>query len=386
MTVTRLKEYIPKNNIKINPSKMIEIMYNIFIDFIENQTDDKSNIIINLLYKEFKTKVRNNFFWYSICSDDICCYEYTDKKEDNLGIICGKKINIKYNKKDPNRYLCAEHNRSHRKTNSKSIQIKVNEVYCKHIKSNGDHCKYSSKLEGYCSEHYRTKYGLSIKEVHDRINRKKYKTYIEDYIENTNIEVDKAFNKEIKLFSNIDIYSNNIVLEIENRPTMELLEFVGGKLNNSDSSRNPFTCGDAKTFTNNKLIEYRKKVKFLIEEENNINSNDNSNIIKNAKSLENLENFNISNSISNVYNMLDELNNNINDNAKIFENIINNYKNYINIEHKECDAKGCTKSKQYNIIYNTYCIDHIHNRPKPSIVNLFKSKINTSTTSTSTTN
>lgn len=381
MTVTRLKEYIPKNNIKINPTKMIEIMYNIFIDFMKNQIDEKSNIIINLLYKEFKEKVKNNFFWYSICSDDICCYEYTDKNEDNLGIICGKKINIKYDKNDPNRYLCAEHNRSHRKTNSKTIQIKENEVYCKYIKSNGIHCKYSSKIEGYCSEHYRSKYSLTIKEVHDIINRKKYKTYIEDYIENTIIEIDKEFNKEIKLFSNIDIDSNNIVLEIENSSTMKLLEIVGGNLNNFNSSINPFKCGDTKTFTNNKLIEYRRNDKFLIEEENNINSN----IKKNVKTLENLENFNISNSISNACDMLEELNNNINDNTKIFEKIIENYKNYINIEHRECEANGCTNSKQYNIIYNTYCIDHIHNRPKPSIINLFKSRINTSTTSTSTT-
>lgn len=204
-------------------------MYKIFIDFIENQIDEKCKKTIELLYKDFKAKIKNRQFWYRICSEDICCYEFTDRNINNLSIICGKRINRKYDKNDPNRYLCAEHNRLHRKTNSKSIQIKENEIYCKHIKKDGIHCKYSSKIEGYCSKHYKNKYNVNIKEVHNKINKKKYKTYIEDYIENTIIDINDNFNLEINILNNIDIESNNIALDILSQPTMELLEIVGGQ-------------------------------------------------------------------------------------------------------------------------------------------------------------
>lgn len=353
MTVTRLKEYIPKNNIKINPNKMIEIMYNIFINFIENQIDEKCIKTIHLLFKDFKANIKNRHFWYIICSEDICCYEFTDRNKDNLAIICGKRINRKYDKNDPNKYLCAEHNRSHRKNNSKSIQIKENEIYCKHIKKDGIHCKYSSKINGYCSKHYKNKYNINIKEVHDKIKRKKYKTYIEDYIENNNIEIDKEFNREIELFSNIDIDSNNIVLEIQIHPTIELLEIVGGNLNNSNNERNGVPNHNINITTNSAT-----------------NSNDESNIIKiakNTKNLEILENNFISNYINNTNNKLHELNTKIVENTKIIEKLKKYYKK---IEYKKCEANNCNNCKNYNIIYNTYCTEHISHRPL-SITNFF---------------
>jgi hypothetical protein len=118
---------------------------------------------------------------------------------------------------------------------------------------------------------------------------------------------------------------------------------------------------------NIKLIEYRKNVKFL-NEEGNDNSTDKIDIIKNVKKL---ENYCISNYINNTNNKLHELNKKIIENTSIIEKL-NKY--YTKIEYKKCEENNCNSCKSYNIIYNTYCAEHILNRNKQPIINFFKTK------------
>jgi hypothetical protein len=92
-------------------------------------------------------------------------------------------------------------------------------------------------------------------------------------------------------------------------------------------------------------------------------------------------NNNISISISNVYNRLEELNKSITDNTNIFKKIFKYNKDKY---HQECDAKGCNSSKDYTIIYNKYCKQHIHDRPKISNINFFNKNNYNSLNTTST--
>lgn len=371
MTNFTYKSYIPKQDIKVRPEVLVKEIYKLFNKEIEDKTsEDKTSKIqlnyIKYFYKEIKRLLVNYDFWKNVCSYDFCCYQYSNiSTEDDKGKICGRRINKKdsYDKQS-NKFLCSEHDRNHRKYHSKPIQRKVDETYCKHINKDGTNCKHISKINRLCIKHHKLIYKINREEILNRILF--YKNYTD-------------INSEIILFNNIDIISTNKnvinvddkknnIQEVPKAPTIKLLEIVGGNLNNSDSSRN-----SQNKVNENKNVEIhtQKRVPTTNSNSNNINSTTNSNS----------NNTSISTSFSNVYSKIDELNNNIIENSKIFELLFKYNKDKY---HRECDAIDCTNSKDYNIIYNKYCKHHINDRPKQLHTNFFYKHTNTTATTTNT--
>lgn len=333
MTNYRFTSYIPSSDIKVRPKVLVDNIYEVINKLKNDEINSNKKDLINFVYKELKKVIEDYNFWYSVSAYRTCTYQFTDLKENNITRICGKRID------SGNLTLCAKHNPNHI---HKPIKIDINNR-CSISKNNGERCKYKIEINNICKKHNRIEF---------------FRNYYD-------------INKEIDLFYNINI-------EDINQPTIELLEIVGGNLNNSDSSRNNV----------HNVIDIEKKVNEKVDIDNNINdsnsistnnstinSNDNSNIIKIIKMKKSLENNNISNNISNCYDIIEELNNKITENNNIIENIINNYKSYIKIDHKKCEANNCKNYKDYNIIYNTYCIEHIHNRPNITRPNFFKPTI-----------
>lgn len=328
-----------KNGFKIYSENLINFINNFYKEIedyinieekiaIENHHND---IIKYKYYKEFYNYIQYQFytkinykygngsFWGNLLGHNVC--EYKNKNGKNEDVYCGRSIEIEPNHKHGN-YRCSRHiSKKYHTPISNNIVNK-----CKGINKHKKPCQRSMQKGEYCKYHYKE----DIIEVNNKILF--YKEY-------TNIEL------EINLFNNIEFISET------NRSAMELLEIVGGNLNNSDSSRN-YSFGENK---NNEIREMGE-------------INDNINIINIAKNAKYLENFNISNYISNTRDKLEKLNNKIIENTIIIENI---KKNYTKIEYKKCEANKCNKFKEYNIIYNKYCKHHIHNRPKLSIPNCF---------------
>lgn len=342
MTNFKFQSYIPKQDIKVRPSAIVKELYNLLdMEIEDNSFEDitsKNNLrYINKLYKKMKELLVNYHFWYNVSSYNFCCYQFRNPKNKNdIGKICGRRINIKNSyDSNSNKFLCSEHDRNHRKNHSKPIKLKENEILCTHINKDGTNCKYSSKINELCTKHYKHIYKIDKNEIYNKI------IFYKDY---TNI------NSEIKLFNNIDFYNTvdnlknviniddkitfleNNIQENINQPTMELLEIAPNNLNNSNSS--------------NKFAKIKK-------------------IIKNCKNLENL---NIDSNNDNIHSKIKQLNNKL---IKNKENNKSTYKNYAEIIFKKYEAKGFINCKDYNIIYNIYCKEHITDRPKPLIQKFF---------------
>ena len=323
---------IPFNDIKIDP-KMLKSK---LINKIDNI--DINDIVKKIVRKEINDILDSNHFWYEITGTNICAYKYQFSKKKE-GHICGKPIHRKNKDIKYGNFLCSRHLDKHEVERPR--QLKDNQIQCKATTIANTQCLYSSKIDGYCVQHYKCINKIDTNKIHRLIKNKKEKN----------------------------------IQEVQNKPTIELLEIVGGNLNNSDSSRNSenikvYENVCAKTFLNNNINSTT-----IGTSNKTTNSNNNSNIIniaKNAKSLEKLENNFISNYITNTNNKLQELNRKIIENTSIIEKL---KKYYTKIEYRKCEEKYCNNCKSYNIIYNTNCIDHIHNRHKPPMPNFFKSKI-----------
>lgn len=257
MTIIRLSSYIPKNDVKINVKYMIKLMYDIFDDYINDIVNEKDILLINNLYNKFKKNVKNRYFWYRVSSNKFCCYEYTDRNNEKLAYICNKRIDIKYDEKDENRYFCAEHNRNHRRNNAKSIKID-NENRCSAIKKNYEQCKYSAKIDGICTEHYKSKYNVNnIKNVYNII-------------------------EEIKVLNNIEYlskienrYINKLCLNQDN----ESVFICNNILQNNDNY-----CHDVKDSINSSIVlEINNNIDKLIKNSNKRKYNDHYRFIPNKK-------------------------------------------------------------------------------------------------------
>lgn len=186
MTNFRFKSFIPQNDILVIPKIFTKNLYDIFESILEDEINKK--------------EIENYYFWYKVSSTKFFCYQYTDRNIDNITKICSKRIDIKYNEKEPNRFLCTRHNRNHI---PKSIKID-NTNRCPILKINDEQCKYSIKIDGICTKHYKINNNIKdIKEVHKKINR------IEEFNKFCcNIE------NEINILSNVDIEYKNVFTQI----------------------------------------------------------------------------------------------------------------------------------------------------------------------------
>jgi hypothetical protein len=316
MTNFKYKSYIPKQDIKVRPEALVNEIYNLFITEMENMySEDNSNKIklnyINYLYKQVKILLKNYHFWEKISSYNFCCYQFRNpKNEEHIGNICGRRIDKKNSyDNDSNKFLCSEHDRTHRKYHSKSIRLKDNEKYCNHVNKDGSNCKYSSKINSLCVKHYKYIYNINIEEIYKKIEK--------------NIEFDKIYTNianEIDLFNNIEIetFSQN---------------------------KKYFHCGDR----NSEIIKNIQEL-YIKENNNDLSSKDTS--FKNKIIPDYSE---ISKEILNVFHRNSEQNSN----------------NIINIEYKKCKTKNFNNCKNDNIIYNTYYKYHINYIPYQPLKSIF---------------
>lgn len=340
MTNFTLENYIPRQDIKVRPKLLVEKICNLFDTEIEGMSFDdessKKNIkVINYLYKKVKELLVNYYFWYNVSSYNFCCYQYSytkDNKNEDIGRICGRRINKKNSyDNNSNMYLCAEHDRNHRKNHSKPIKTQEKENICNHINKDGSHCKYGSKINGLCTKHHKYKYKIDIEKVYNKIEF--YKNY-------TNID------EEIKLLYNIE--------------------------------NDKFLLSEQNLKNKKKNIGY-ENVRFLNKNIKSVNTSAyDKNEGKNISNLGEVTYCTITNSKNNIYNRLKKLNEKILFNTDIINNLKDNYdNNYIKIEYRKCEYKNCINCKSYNIIYNSYCTDHIHNKTTIPLPNFFYTHNNT---------
>lgn len=171
---------IPLNDIKIDSKKLKTIL----IDRIDKI--DINNIIKNIVIKEVKSILDSNYFWYEITGTNICAYKYQfSKKKD--GHICGKAIHSKHENIEYGTFLCSRHLKTHKVERPR--KLKENQIQCKATTIANTQCLYSSKIDGYCNQHYKCIYKTNIKEIHKLIKNKKDKTLkIKPLKENNNLQ------------------------------------------------------------------------------------------------------------------------------------------------------------------------------------------------------
>lgn len=158
---------IPLNDIKIDSKKLKTNL----IDRISKI--DINNIIKNIVIKEVKSILDSNYFWYEITGTNICAYKYQfSKKKD--GHICGKAIYSKHENIEYGTFLCSRHLKTHKVERPR--KLKENQIQCKATTIANTQCLYSSKIDGYCNQHYKCIYKTNIKEIHKLIKKKKDKT------------------------------------------------------------------------------------------------------------------------------------------------------------------------------------------------------------------
>jgi hypothetical protein len=277
MTRFKFNTYANKQDIKIRPKALINEIYNLFEDEIENISsfkDETSKIklkSVNNIYKDIKKLLENYHFWNNICSYNFCCYQYRNpKNKDNEGKICGRRIdNKKSYDNNSNKYLCSEHDRNHRKYHSQHIKLKENEIQCININKDGSNCKYKSVLNNLCSKHNYYIYKINKHNIYDKIVFYKYYTDIKielDILSCIDIDIYKKSNTEIK---------NNKVekkddLNINNKIENKLYNDVGFKINTENNKKlnkinlkDYYKSGDIKNnimklINNNNNIEFKK--------------------------------------------------------------------------------------------------------------------------------
>ena len=237
MTNFNFKSYIPKQDIKVRPNTLVEEVFKLFNKEIKDNSfeDITSKIRLNYItyfYKEIKQLFVDYNFWKTVCSYDFCCYQFRspkDKKDE--GNICGRRINHKSNyDSKSNKFLCAEHDRNHRKNYSKPIEKKNNEKYCNHINRDGTSCKYTCKINGLCTKHYKYIYKINKEEIYNKILF--YKEYTDINLELNlfnNIEIEKNVHNDVdikkKVYKkvNLEKFESTQVREVDNninRPTI----------------------------------------------------------------------------------------------------------------------------------------------------------------------
>lgn len=247
--INKNKTMIPANDIKIKPNtlkyKLIEE-----IDTISTGFDFRTEDTIKKIYrKKINEILHNDYFWYLVAGTKICTHKYKYGKK--VGTTCGRPIYSKHKNLKEGEWLCSKHLTNH--IVEKPRILGDDDFTCNIIKTNGERCKYKSKIDGICSQHYKSIHKMDIKEVHEKI---KEKNKIDIIKNNT-----KSYNSPI--------YNKNIII----------IDEVNEKIRNDDIK---FICFSGENVNNISNNLHRN-----IENENN-NNNANSNIIINNYDEDNI--------------------------------------------------------------------------------------------------
>lgn len=203
---------IPFNDIKIDPKKLkiklIKKLDNIDID----------NIIKKIVIKEINNILDLNHFWYEVTGTNTCAYKYQFSKKKE-GQICGKPIYSKHKDIEYGNFLCSRHLKTHKVERPR--KLKENEINCNAITINNTKCLNSAKLDGYCSQHYKSINKVNIKEIHNLIKLKKVEKNIKIINKSKNIgNLEKVTYKNndkiLENEKNINNINNTIKTNINN--------------------------------------------------------------------------------------------------------------------------------------------------------------------------
>lgn len=241
---------VPFNDIKIDPkllkTKLIKEIDNIDID----------NIIKKIVIKEINNILNLNHFWYEVTGKNICAYKYQFSKK-KAGEICGKPIYSKHKDEIYGNFLCSRHLKTHKVERPR--KLKNDEINCKAITINNTKCLNSAKLDGYCSQHYKTINKTNINEIHKLIKLKK--------IEKNNKIINKSKN-----IGNLEkvTYKN----KLENNKLQEKVENKY-KINNIINSTIKSTNDSNTNKMKRKNKNYNSMINKKIKNNNIINSTNN---------------------------------------------------------------------------------------------------------------
>lgn len=317
--------FVPENDITIKPKNIIKIINNLLdyeIDYYSN--NDNYIRLLKIVKKSMINRFKEKYTWKTdVLSHNVCDHIYGEHSK-KFKQICGSRIDIKPEGKS---FKCAKHIGKSYKPKDRNIDEKSR---CIGIKKNGNPCKMEGKHNRYCIYHY-NQYKI------DKLEKDIKDLEIEKIHENVRNIVKSSFNTS-SLYNIIENIKNINISEDKNKQSIELLEFAPHKLNNSNTS--------------NKFAKIKK-------------------IIKNNEIL---ENFNKTDIVNNLKIKLDKLNNKIDKNIEIIDKLDKNYKNNCIIEYKQCEQENCTNCKNYYIVYNSYCSEHILNRKKNTINFFYKNK------------
>jgi hypothetical protein len=206
---------IPFNDIKIDPKKLKTKLIKKLDDI------DIDNIIKKIVIKEINNILDLNHFWYEVTGTNICAYKYQFSKKKE-GQICGKPIYSKHKDIKYGSFLCSRHLKTHKVERPR--KLKENEINCNAITINNTKCLNSAKLDGYCSQHYKSINKVNIKEIHNLIKNKDKTLKIKPLKEENNKSLpprsrNNFKNKKNHICSeqtkNIKVYEN--VFDIKNK-------------------------------------------------------------------------------------------------------------------------------------------------------------------------
>lgn len=235
---------IPFNDIKIDPKKLKTKLIN-KLDNI-----DINDIVKKIVIKEMKDILDSNYFWYEITGANICAYKYQfSKKKD--GEICGKPIYRKNKDIKYGNFLCSRHLDKHEVERPR--QLKDNQVQCKATTIANTQCLYSSKIDGYCVQHYKCINKTNINEIHKLIKLKNIEK---------NAKIAKSFEK-LNVNENVDQRQDIKVNEkLENN---KLQEKVENKYDFNNSNLNKLKRKNIKYYNsmiNKKIKKHHQKRSF----------------------------------------------------------------------------------------------------------------------------
>lgn len=316
---------IPENDISITPSKIYNIIEKLLDYEIDYYNDNNKAVkLLKLVKKSMLTKFKERYTWKTeVLSQKVCDHMYGEHSK-RFKQICGSRIDIKPEGKS---FKCAKHIGKNYKPKDRNVDEKAR---CIGIKKNGNPCKMEGKHNRYCIYHY-NQYKI------DKLENDIKDLEIEKIHENVRNIVKSSFNTS-SLYNIIENVKNSNIIKEKNKQSIELLEIAPHNLNNSNTS--------------NKFAKIKE-------------------IIKNNEILENFNKLDI---VNNFKNRLDNLNKKISENIEIIDKLDKNYKNSCIIEYKQCEQENCTNCKKYNIVYNSYCSEHILNRKNNAINFFYKNK------------
>jgi hypothetical protein len=346
--MTRPSNFIPGSELTISPNSLISYMNKLFIEIFDDVLSYHDiNIPEIIIEKSFKNKIRSSRIWQGILSSDRCMYIYTDNSKKCF-TLCNKRIlrdtNIDelINKKE-NKYFCSNHIRGQDISIRKRKFKDPNTKYCCRNNKNNNPCGNTAILAGnICKEHYKLDRGIK---KHEKITIPDFL-----YIKNKPIDFSTTYWHEYrKSIEDYDKYTTTINNDVDS--------YYDKIISNFNTSENLFLkyLKPGHLARNKKYIKEIQPLKYSSLNLKNKSEEKILNSCSNSFPDNKYEQLNKSNSLD-LLEQMENFKKRVDDNYTKINNIKNNIKEN---KYIKCEINGCFNCKKYDVIYYTYCKDHL---------------------------